>query len=90
MFILMPESCFTPDSLTQADPRIILDGNLETTYASRAGKMNRPYVNNVYKIDAGGGEVRISVFGTLKKGFVFKYFFSIFSQWTPTTYHHMF
>ncbi len=57
LFILLPESCYAPTSLTVVDVRAKVDGRLEDLVLDRAGVASRPYRNSVHKITKNNKEV---------------------------------
>lgn len=49
LIIVSPQSCFCPESFTDADKNIVFVGHIPFK-ASRAGNINRDYKNSVYKV----------------------------------------
>ncbi|XP_068708900.1 stimulator of interferon genes protein 7-like [Montipora foliosa] len=50
LFILLPKSCYTYETIDKADPRVISDGNLPAYELNRGGILKRVYRHTVHRI----------------------------------------
>ena len=50
LFILLPKSCYTYDTIVEADPRIKVAGNLKSYDIDRGGILKRSYKHTVHQI----------------------------------------
>ena len=51
LFILLPKSCYTHETIDKADPRVICDGNLPAYELNRGGILKRVYMHTVHRIE---------------------------------------
>ena len=51
LFILLPKSCYTYDTIVEADPRIKVAGNLKSYDIDRGGILKRSYKHTVHRIE---------------------------------------
>ena len=51
LFILLPKSCYTYDTIVEADPRIKVAGNLDSYDINRGGILKRSYKHTVHRIE---------------------------------------
>lgn len=51
LFILLPKTCFTYDTIEQADPRVKCAGDLEPYQINRGGIQKRSYKHTVHRIE---------------------------------------
>ena len=51
LFILLPKSCYTYETIDKADPRVICDGNLPAYELNRGGILKRVYRHTVHRIE---------------------------------------
>ncbi|XP_068708910.1 stimulator of interferon genes protein 2-like [Montipora foliosa] len=51
LFILLPKSCYTYETIDKADPRVISDGNLPAYERNRGGILKRVYRHTVHRVE---------------------------------------
>ena len=51
LFILLPKSCYTYETIDKADPRVISDGNLPPYERNRGGIFKRVYMHTVHRVE---------------------------------------
>ena len=57
VFILVPDNGLCHSTITDCDPKITEIGHLDPVLRNRAGVINRPYKNTIYRVEGPGGKV---------------------------------